>query len=69
MIVVENRDILLLFVNVKQFHYPYFLIRCWLQFLTTDKQSSYYKVYGESTILEPSPFDSMLPKYEQVNFV
>ncbi len=35
-IVVENGNIiiLLLFVNVKKSHYPYFLIRCWLQLLT-----------------------------------
>ncbi len=45
-IVVENREpILLLFVNVKKSHYPYFLIRCWLQLLTTNEQSIYYKVY------------------------
>ncbi len=25
--------------------YPYFLIKCWLQLLTTDERSSYYQVY------------------------
>ncbi len=38
--------ILLLFFNVNESHYPYFLIRCWLQLLTTDEQFSYCKVYA-----------------------
>ncbi len=31
---------------MKKTRYLYFLIRCWLQILTTNEGSSYYKVYG-----------------------
>ncbi len=44
-IVIENRgSYYFIIIYVKQFRYPYFLIRCWLQLLTTDEWSSYYKV-------------------------
>ncbi len=56
-IVVGNREpyyFIIIYVNVKKSHYPYFLIRCWLQLLTTNERSSYYKVYGGRTCLPRS---------------
>ncbi len=50
-IIVENREPYY-FIIICQFkEVPlslYFLIRCWLQLLTTDEWSSYYKVHGLS---------------------
>ncbi len=47
-IVVENREHYYFkwFAHVKKSLYPYFLIRCWLQLLTSDKRYNYYKVYA-----------------------
>ncbi len=48
-IVLENREpyCFIIIFKYKQVSFPYFLIRCWFQLLSTYEQSSYYcKVYG-----------------------
>ncbi len=50
-IVVENREpyrFIILF-KCKRVPFPCFLIRRWLQLLTTDERSTYYKVYEYRT--------------------
>ncbi len=53
-IIVENREhyYFIIICKCKEVCYPYFLIRCWLQLLTTDEQSSYYKVYAKNTLFK-----------------
>ncbi len=47
-IVIENREPyhFTIICKCKEVPCPYFLIRCWLQLLTTDERSSYYKIYA-----------------------
>ncbi len=50
--VVENREpyyFIIICKYVKKSHYPYFLISCCLQLLTTNERSNYYKLYGRVT--------------------
>ncbi len=50
-IVVENREAyyFIIICKCKEVLLSlFFLIRCWLQLLTTNEQSSYYEVYAEN---------------------
>ncbi len=51
-IAIENRKpyCFIIILNVKKFRYPYFLIRCCFQLMTTHEWSSYYKVHEVNTV-------------------
>ncbi len=52
-IVVENREsyYFIIICKYKEVPLSLFLMKCWLQLLTTDERSSYYKVYAsDSTV-------------------